>query len=322
MHREGRGASSGPRALLLLLVLALGAGGCGNEDDDEASGGRIKSKPDNRAVELTIGSKSSTEERILGEIYSQGLEAAGYTVETSDFASGDEARQAVEAGEISGYPEYSTVLLAAAGVSPQDLPTDPVDAATRASDAVRQAGLRPFAAAPFSRSSVITVPGRLAERFQLEKISDLEGVSQRLRIAASPECSQSPACLPRVEDVYGLRFAEVVTTPAADRFGVLGGDRAELSVVLATDPTLFVSPLNYPTLIDDEQVFPPSIPIFVASREAVREAGPDFQRTVERVQVHLDREQMQELSSLVLFYGEPVAAVARDYLAEFGFIPE
>jgi glycine betaine/choline ABC-type transport system substrate-binding protein len=214
------------------------------------------------------------------------------------------------------------VLLTAAGVPDEELPTDQAKSTARAAATVRQAGLRPFQAVPFNRSSAIAVPGRKADRFQLEKISDLEGISERLRIAASPECIQSPACLPRVEEVYGLRFQETVPTATPDRYGVLGGDRAELSIVFTTDWTLFVSPLNYPTLIDDERVFPVSTPIFIANPEAVREAGPDFERTVERVQPHLDREQMQELNSLVQYEGEPVPAVARDYLVEFGYIPE
>ena len=43
----------------------------------------IESNPDNEGVELTIGSKNFDEQFILGEIYAQALEAAGYTVEPS-----------------------------------------------------------------------------------------------------------------------------------------------------------------------------------------------------------------------------------------------
>ena len=53
----------------------------------EASGGGgsgdlIESNADNSGVELTVGSKNFTEQIILGEIYAQGLEAAGYNIET------------------------------------------------------------------------------------------------------------------------------------------------------------------------------------------------------------------------------------------------
>ena len=80
----------------------------------EASEGRqrprssIQRTPDNGKVSLTIGSKNFPEQEILGEIYAQALEAAGYKVKT-DLNLGSEtvALKAVKTGEISGYPEYA-----------------------------------------------------------------------------------------------------------------------------------------------------------------------------------------------------------------------
>jgi glycine betaine/choline ABC-type transport system substrate-binding protein len=62
--------------------------------------------------------------------------------------------------------------------------------------------------------------------------------------------------------------------------------------------------------------------MFVASPGAVEDAGPDFRETVERVQGGLDLEQIQELNALVDIDGERPAPVAREYLQEFGYIPE
>ena len=47
----------------------------------DTASGAIESNPDNEGVTVTIGSKNFTEQKVLGEIYAQGLEAAGYTVE-------------------------------------------------------------------------------------------------------------------------------------------------------------------------------------------------------------------------------------------------
>ena len=66
-------------------MLALGVAACGDDDDDggdgggdDASGSLIESNPDNEGKQLTVGSKNFTEQIILGEIYAQALEAAGY----------------------------------------------------------------------------------------------------------------------------------------------------------------------------------------------------------------------------------------------------
>jgi glycine betaine/choline ABC-type transport system substrate-binding protein len=75
-------------ALLAAFVLALGVAACGDDDDDGGddggggSGELIESNPDNSGKAVTVGSKNFTEQFILGEIYAQALEAAGYDVST------------------------------------------------------------------------------------------------------------------------------------------------------------------------------------------------------------------------------------------------
>ena len=61
---------------------------------------------------------------MLGEVYAQGLEKAGYQVQ-KELNLGDEktALKAVEAGDISAYPEYTgtalVVLRGGAGRDPE-----------------------------------------------------------------------------------------------------------------------------------------------------------------------------------------------------------
>jgi glycine betaine/choline ABC-type transport system substrate-binding protein len=79
------------RALLILIasfVLAVGVAACGDDDDDgtetaagTGGGDLIQSNPQNGDVTITVGSKNFTEQIVLGEIYAQALEAAGYRVE-------------------------------------------------------------------------------------------------------------------------------------------------------------------------------------------------------------------------------------------------
>src|SRR6476619_3387240 len=75
-------------AAIAALALALGVAACGGDDDTTGGGGgggggggkAIVSNPNNGNVSLTIGSKNFTEQIVLGEIYAQALEAAGYKV--------------------------------------------------------------------------------------------------------------------------------------------------------------------------------------------------------------------------------------------------
>ena len=89
--------------------------------------GKIARNDANAKVKLTIGSKNFTEQRVLGEIYAQGLQAAGYTI-AKDLDLGDEkvALAALKADEIDAYPEYTgTALLSFFGKQPDELPKDP-----------------------------------------------------------------------------------------------------------------------------------------------------------------------------------------------------
>ena len=77
-------------ALLTVLAAAIAIAACGRDDGTSTeadstgsdSGNLIVENPDNNGVKLTIGSKNFTEQFILGEIYAQALEAAGYDVST------------------------------------------------------------------------------------------------------------------------------------------------------------------------------------------------------------------------------------------------
>src|SRR3954453_19412729 len=106
-------------ALIAAALLALGVAACGGSSDDndtgtggDTSANLIKSNPANKGIQLTVGSKNFTEEYILGNIYAQALQAAGYDVKTNlNLGSETIAYKALQDGQISGYPEHTSTLL-------------------------------------------------------------------------------------------------------------------------------------------------------------------------------------------------------------------
>jgi Substrate binding domain of ABC-type glycine betaine transport system len=104
---------------------------CGDEkeaDHRPASARLIERDPANteRPV-LVLGSKRFTEQLILVEIYAQALKAAGFRVRRGPALSTDRAAMdALRAGDIDGYPEYTgTALTASFGERLEDLSKDP-----------------------------------------------------------------------------------------------------------------------------------------------------------------------------------------------------
>jgi glycine betaine/choline ABC-type transport system substrate-binding protein len=312
-------------ALIVCALLAVGIAACGDDNDEgeetTTSAEAIQENPDNNGVEITVGSKNFTEEFVLGEIYAHALEAAGYDVKT-DLNLGSEqiALKALEDGEISGYPEYtSTALTSFFDVPAEDVPNDPQQAVDDSQSQFEEEGLTAFAPTPMNSANAVGLLSSTAEELGVSTISDLEGKSEDLTLYGSPECRQRVDCLVGLEDNYGLTFKEFVPVDIALRYEVLDKGDADLSILFTTDAQLSESD-KYTTLEDDQEVFPAGNVIFVASQDVVDEAGPDFQDTIELVQGNLTTEVMQELNARVDLDKEKPADVAHDYLTESGYV--
>ena len=100
-------------AALAALVLALAVGACGDDDDDDGGGGGggggaaanevIERDPANAGKRITVGSKNFRKQFILGEIYAQALEAAGFKVERGlNVGSEQVAYKGLKAGPVGG----------------------------------------------------------------------------------------------------------------------------------------------------------------------------------------------------------------------------
>jgi osmoprotectant transport system substrate-binding protein len=316
-------------ALLAAIVLALGIAACGDDDDDDGGDGgdggsaqAIESNPDNSGTEITVGSKNFTEQIVLGEIYAQALEAAGYTVNTDlNLGSEQVALRALEAGEISGYPEYTTTALTTFfGVAPDAVPTDLAEAADQARTEFENQNLVMFEPAPFQSENAVGLLSSKAEELGVETISDLEGQSEQLTLFGSPECRQRSDCLLGLQDGYGLQFAKFTPVDIEQRYAVLDDGQADLSILFTTDGELANSD-EYVILEDDQNVFPAAgNPAFVTDQATADQAGPDYQETIEAVQEGLTEEVMQELNARVDIDREQPTEVARQYLQEEGYI--
>jgi len=318
----------GVLALLTLLVAAVTIAACGSDDGTSTEAGStasgdnlIQENPDNNAVKLTIGSKNFTEQFILGEIYAQALEAAGYQVDTDlNLGSEQVALKALENGDISGYPEYtSTALTSFFHVAPEDVPSDAQEAVDQTQPDFEKLGLTAFAPTPFADANAVGLLRSTADELGVSTISDLQGKSQDLTLAGSPECRQRIDCLAGLEKYYDLQFAKFTPIDIGLRYEVLDKGDADLSILFTSDAQLFVDSDKYTVLEDDKGVLPAGNVIFISDAKVAQEAGPDYQATIEKVQQGLTLEVMQELNARVDIDKQKPADVAAEYLKEAGY---
>ena len=333
--------------LIAALALAVGISACGGgssssstesteaesteaesteaESGEEETGGEataITANPENEKVSLTIGSKNFPEQEILGEIYTQALQAAGYNAK-SDLSLGSEtvALKTLKAEKISGYPEYaSTALTAFFGLEPEEVPSGATPAWEKANAEFEKEGLTAFKPTPFASANAVGLLKSTAEKYNLKTVSDLKGVSEKLSLYGSPECEERIDCLAGLEKYYGLKFKEFKPVDIELRYSVLEKGQADLSILFTTDPELASKKEEFVILEDDKHVFPAGNVIFVTSKKVAEEAGPDYQKTIEDVQSGLTLKVMQELDARVELERQSPKEAAAAYLESAGYI--
>jgi osmoprotectant transport system substrate-binding protein len=322
-------------ALAAVLALALGVAACGSDNNGDwgassssttatSSGGSaatIKHDDANAKITLTVGSKNFTEQKVLGEIYAQAFQAAGYIVKTA-LNLGDEktALEALETGQISGYPEYTgTALLSFLKVPAKSLPHDEGQAYDQVKAGLAKQGIESFPPTPFTSSNEVGLLKKKATELGVTKISDLKSKAGQLRLYGSPECRTRLDCLLGLEQVYGLKFEKFTPVDIDQRHKVLTSGQADLSIVFTTDPQIKRN--DELLLEDDKGMFPPYNSTFLMKKSVADKAGPDLATTIDAVNKYLTADVMQELNARVDLDKDTPQQAAQAYLKQFELIP-
>jgi glycine betaine/choline ABC-type transport system substrate-binding protein len=311
-------------AALLVLAAALAVAACGSSDDKSSTsssggGNAITKNASNASTTLTIGSKNFTEQRVLGEIYAQGLQAAGYKVKKQlNLGSEVVAFKALKQGNIDGYPEYTgTALTAFYKVKVDKVPKDANAAYTELVGKLKADKITGLAQTPFENTYRLGMTKKTAAKVgNPTTISQLAGKSKNLVINGYPECEQRIDCLLGVEKVYGLKFKKFVASQ--DPYAVLDKGAADVAFVFTTDAALTTG--KYAILDDDKHLFPPYHISFLINSKKLASLGPDAQKVIEQVQKPLTNEVQRELNSRVVLDKKTPKAVAAEYLKEAGFV--
>ena len=193
------------RGIVIAMSLTMLAAACGGDENPPAGGGDGGGLPGEGKPTVTIGTKDFTEEFILGELYTQALEAKGYTVDLkSNVGSTEIIDKALESGEIDGYPEYTGVAVAVS--AGQDIiPKSAEENLGLATDFYESRGQTVSEATPFFDVDAIATT---------EETGDAKGRHRRRpQEAGSFTVGRGPSSrpdqgFPGMQEVYGLTDAK------------------------------------------------------------------------------------------------------------------
>jgi len=266
---------------------------------------------------IVVGSKNFTEQLILGEVLAQHIEQRlGQPVDRRLNLGGTLlAHQALLAGEIDLYPEYTgTALMAILDRPPSPDPAEALSLVRREYAALGVEWLDPFG---FNNSFVMVIPGPLARAHGLESLSDAAASGVRWKLGASYEFEGRPDGLPALERVYGLKWDGA---PLTMDLGLLyrALEQGQVTMVAANGTDGMLAKLDVKVLSDDRAVFPP-YEAAVAVRTASLTAHLGLRKALAELSGKIDAATMQRLNYQVDGEHHPIVVVAAQFLRKAGF---
>jgi osmoprotectant transport system permease protein len=221
-------------------------------------------------VRVRVGSKDFTESVILAEMLAQLLEARGATVERRFELGGNLCHDALTAGQIDVYPEYTGTSFTAI-LKHQPL-TDP-----RAvyEQVAREYGERfNVEVSPplgFSNDFAILVRGRDARSLNLHTISDAAPHAREWRAGFGQDFVSRPDGYEGFARTYRLQFRERPREMDLSlTYRALAAGEVDLIAGNSTDG--LIGALDLVQLEDDRHYFPPYQAVFLTRRDALTRA--------------------------------------------------
>lgn len=279
-------------------------------------------------ADITVSSKIDTEGGLLGNIIALALEDAGLPVERRLQLGGTQVvREALLAGQIDIYPEYTGNAAFFFNEAEKDLWSDAALAADRARELDAQNDIVWLEPAPANNTWAIAVTGQVAEENDLSTMSEFGAWvagGGDVTLAASTEFVSSPAVLPAMQEAYGFSLNEDQTvilsggdTAATIQAAARGTSGVNAAMVYGTDGGVGATGLV--VMEDDMGVQPVYEPTPIIRAEVLNEY-PEIAEVLNPIFAELDMRTLQQLNGRIQVGGEPAEAVAREYLTGAGVL--
>lgn len=267
---------------------------------------------------VKVGSKNFTESLILGEMYALALENAGYKVDRKLNLGGTlVAHEALKKGDIDFYPEYTgTGLINVLELPPKSDAKEVYDEVSKGyKEKFKLDWLEPTNA---NDSQGLVVSKKVAEKYNLYKISDLVKYAPELNLAAVPEFEEREDGLKGLNAFYGkMNFKSMKLFDYGIKYRVVLDGQADVTVGFTTDGDLTNPDL---VLLEDDKHFWP--PYFVAPviRDELNTKDPEIAKVLNSISAKLDNATVQKLNAQVDIDKKEYADVAKGFLEEQGLL--
>ena len=295
--------------VLLALIAAL-AVGCG--DGDEGGSTQESGQPGDGKPGVTIGTKDFTGEFVLGQLYTQALEAKGYKVTLKENIGATEIiDKALTSSEIDAYPEYTGVSLSV--VAKNDiLAESPEQTAQLVKEFYEGRGQVVSELTPFQDTDAIATTKDFAGEHSLKEVADLKKLDS-FTLGARPEFRNRFNGLKGMKQVYGIDNAQFKQLALGLQYPSLDKGDVDTANVFSTDAQLASG--KYTVLEDPKGVFGFQNVYFVINKDKYEAlGGQEFMDVINSVNSLLTEEAMTSMNAAVDLDKKKPADVAKAFL--------
>lgn len=265
---------------------------------------------------IKIGSKDFTESLILGEVYADALEQAGFKVERKLNLGSNIVHTSLVNGDIDLYPEYTgTGLLSILKEAPKfDSKEVYNEVSKQYKEKFKLIWLEPSSA---NDAQGLVISKKASDKYNIHTISDLQKNASNIRFASQGEFDKREDGLPALKKVYGdFNFKEEKIYDNGLKYDVLHNDQADLAVAYTTEGQL--SKDEFVVLEDDKHVWPP-YNIAPVIKQDVLDKNPEIKDILNKVTAKLDNKTVIKLNAEVDINKKEYAEVAKEFFdKEFG----
>ncbi|MER7010513.1 glycine betaine ABC transporter substrate-binding protein [Saccharopolyspora sp. NPDC000359] len=324
-----RTSRRGALKLASLAVAGVLLSGCGLSSGSSVplavEPGSIQPVPELEGVTVTVGSKNFTEQIVLGYIAEFTLAAAGADVrDLTSIVGSSTARQALRSGQIDVLWDYTgTSWISYNGNN------DPIPDARAQYEAVKQQDLERNGVAwtaidyNVDNTYAFAVNQDVAKRLGVQKLSDIPRVvaehPEDATFCVDTEFANRNDGLPGVEQEYGFTAdkSKVKTLTEGSIYQATANGTCTFGEVFTTDGRIKALDLK---VLEDDKLFFPRYNIGVTTRDELLKRYPQITAIFEQVSKVLTNEELVKMNAQVDVEGRDPADVARDWMAEKGFV--
>ena len=270
---------------------------------------------------IRIGSDNFYESKLVGEIYAQVLEAAGYTVERKfGLGSRQERIPTMDAGQIDLVAEY-----VGSGLGFYDKTKISGDGQANADAlqaAIKSKGLTVLGISPGQDTNAFVVRADTSTTLNLHKLSDLAAVQDQLKWGLPADCDTNPLCSGALKD-YGITYPPKQRTAlgACDvpMATALQGKAIDLAELCSTQPAIVQ--FGFVTLEDDKKTQPAeNIAPIVRDDYLAKTDKTAFAALLDAASAKLTTDELTKLGVEVAVNQKDVGEVAKAWLTAQGLV--